>query len=153
MPIELSFDEEIGCSAERLFDLIVDLRGQDQWLGRSSAYHGTEAFSSNPAVLGTTYREPGPLGVRNGTVTEFDRPSKVAFHQPMTLRFGLGTIDILMRYALSERPRVTHVERTLTIALPKTLTVFRPVLVRQFKAENVRALAALRAHAEGRTAA
>jgi hypothetical protein len=151
LPIELLFEEEIGCSAERLFDLIVDLRGQEQWLGRSSSYHGTEALSSNPAVLGTTYREPGPLGVRNGTVTEFDRPGNVAFHQPMTLRFGLGTIDILMRYTLAERPSATRVKRTVTIALPRTLKLFRPVLVREFKVENVRTLAALKAHAEGQS--
>jgi hypothetical protein len=75
LPVELEFEEEISCSAERLFDLIVDLRGQEQWLGSSSAYHGTEALSSNPAVLGTTYREPGPLGVRNGTVTSSTDPS------------------------------------------------------------------------------
>jgi hypothetical protein len=72
---------------------------------------------------------------------------------PLELRFGFGTIDILMRYTLAERPAATHVERTVTIALPRALKLFRPVLARQFKAENVRTLAALKAHAEGRTGA
>jgi hypothetical protein len=71
----------------------------------------------------------------------------------MTLRFGLGTIEILMRYTLAERSEATNVKRTLTIGLPRALRPIRPMLVRQFKVENVRTLAALKAHAEGRTGA
>jgi hypothetical protein len=41
----------------------------------------TIEISSGPVVLGTTYREPGPLGVRNGTVTEFVSPTNVAAHE------------------------------------------------------------------------
>ena len=88
--IELPCDAEIACSAETIFDLVVDFGGQERWLGQSSAVRGTHEISSDPVVLGTTYREPGPLGVRNGEVVEFQRPTRVAFHQPMTARLKAG---------------------------------------------------------------
>jgi hypothetical protein len=84
--IEIPSEADIQCAVERIFDLVIDLRGQDRWLTPSSAFHGTTEISSNPVALGTTYREPGPLGVRIGTVTEFERPTKVTFHQPMTVK-------------------------------------------------------------------
>lgn len=91
----------IHCSAETIFDLIIDFHSQDRWLTKSSAFHGTNEVSSNPVTFGTTYREPGPFGVRNGLVTEFVRPTKVTFHQPMTLRLGLGTLDVTVMYTLT----------------------------------------------------
>jgi uncharacterized protein YndB with AHSA1/START domain len=116
--IELPCEADIRCSAETIFDLIVDFRGQERWLGKSSSFRGTHDISSDPVVLGTTYREPGPLGVRNGTVTEYERPTRVAFHQPMTGRFRTGTIDVLMRYTLAPRGEWTLVRRLVTIDLP-----------------------------------
>jgi hypothetical protein len=70
--IAIPSEADIQCSAERIFDVIIDLRGQDRWLTPSSAFHGTTDISSNPVTRGTTYREPGPLGERHGTVTEFE---------------------------------------------------------------------------------
>ena len=52
-------------------------------------------------TLGTTYREPGPLGVRHGTVTEFERPTKITFHQPMAMALHSGTVDVTVRYTLA----------------------------------------------------
>ena len=146
--IELPCEAEINCAAETIFDLIVDFGGQERWLGKSSAFRGTHEISSDPVVLGTTYREPGPLGVRNGTVTEYERPTGVAFHQPMTGRFHTGTIDVLMRYALTPGAGSTHVRRTVTIGIPRTLMVSRPVLTRAFSHESRRTLLALKAYAD-----
>ena len=148
MPLELQFDEDIRCPPEELFDVIVDLRAQDRWLGKSSAFRGTEQISHGPVTLGTAYREPGPLAVRNGTVTELDRPRSVTFHQPMTLRLGLGTIDIVLRYSLLSGPDSTRVTRHLTLRIPGLLRPLQPLLLQSFKAENRRVLSALKAYAE-----
>jgi hypothetical protein len=99
-------------------------------------------------VLGTTYREPGPFGVRDGTVTEFERPTRVAFHQPMTLRLHTGTIDVLMRYALTSDPQSTHVRRVVTVDIPRALVVLQPILRRAFSHESRRTLLALKAYAD-----
>lgn len=102
---------DISCPAEKIFDLIIDFRGQDRWLTTSSAFHGTTEISSDPVALGTTYRVPGPFGVRNGTVTELERPARITFHQPMTMRLHAGTVDVTLRYTLTPDSGscVTHV--------------------------------------------
>jgi uncharacterized protein YndB with AHSA1/START domain len=148
MPHEIPAQADIGCPAETIFDLITDFKGQDRWLSRSSAFRGTTAISSDPVVLGTTYREPGPLGVRNGTVTEFERPAKITFHQPMTMRLHAGTVDITLRYTLTPAGGSTHVTRVVTIEIPRSLKVVQPVIIRAFRMESGRTLLALKAYAD-----
>lgn len=147
MPV-LPSEADIHCPAEKIFDLIIDFRGQERWLARSSSFRGTTAISSDPVTLGTTYREPGPFGVRNGTVTEFERPVKITFHQPMTMRLHTGTVDVVLRYTLTPGAESTHVTRVVTIEIPWTLKLIQPVLVRAFRVESARTLAALKAHAD-----
>ena len=145
---EILAKADINCSAEKVFDVIIDLRGQDRWLIESSAFRGTEV-SENPVALGTTYREPGPLGVRNGTVTEFERPTKITFHQPMTFKLHAGVLDVIMRYTLDPGPQSTHVERHVTLGFPWSLKPLKPLLERAFRVESGRTLIALKAYADG----
>jgi uncharacterized protein YndB with AHSA1/START domain len=77
--IDIPSEADIQYPAEKIFDVIIDFRGQDRWLTKSSAFRGTTEISSHPVALGTTYREPGPFGVRNGTVVECERPAKITF--------------------------------------------------------------------------
>src|ERR1039458_4949109 len=102
--IEIQYEAEVHCTAEKVFDVILDLRGYDRWLAASKGYGGITDISSDPVTLGTIYVEPGRKGVRHGTITEFEPPMKVVFHQPMTMkpRF-LGIIDIRVRYRSEER--------------------------------------------------
>lgn len=146
--IELPSDADVDWPADKIFDLITDFDSYSRWLTRSSAYRGTAEISSNPVRLGTTYREPGPSGVRHGEVTEFERPNKVTFHQPMTMRYGLGVIDVTVRYTLTPVAGKTHVSRVCAINLPWQLKLFQPVVVGQFRSESARTLAALKAYAD-----
>ena len=146
--IEIPSEATIRCPAETIFDVITDLRGQDHWLPRSSAYRGTTEISSDPVTLGTTYLEPGPFGVRNGTVTEFERPTKVTFHQPMTMNLRAGTVDVTLRYTLTPRAGSTNVRRVVTLRVPWTLRLLQPLVVHLFKMESDRTLLALIAYAD-----
>jgi uncharacterized protein YndB with AHSA1/START domain len=148
MAVELPSEADIHCSAQTVFDLIVDFDGQDRWLKQSSAFRGTRNASENPAVLGTTYREPGPLGVRNGTVTEHERPTRVTFHQPMTIKLGLGIVDITLRYLLTPTDGTTHVRRAVTITVPPRLRLVQPLIIEAFRRESGRTLVALKAYAD-----
>src|ERR1700733_9973177 len=145
--IDIPSEADIWSNAEKIFDLIIDFRGQDRWLPHSSAFHGTEV-SADPVTLGATYREPGPFGVRNGTVTEFERPAKVTFHQPMTLRLHSGTVDVTLRYTLTPGAGPTHVKRVVTITVPWHLKLIQPVIVHAFRVESGRTLLALKAYAD-----
>jgi len=138
----------IHCPAETIFDVIVDFNGQDRWLTTSSAFRGTTQVSSDPVTLGTTYTEPGPFGVRNGTVTEFERPTKITFHQPMTMRLRAGVIEVTLRYTLTPSGGSTRVTRVVTMDVPRTLALVQPILVRAFRAESARTLAALKTYAD-----
>ena len=141
-------EADIHCPAETIFDLITDFGGQDRWLKRSSSFKGTHDVSSKVVTLGTTYREPGPFGVRNGAVTEFERPARITFHQPMTMKFGLGIIDVTVRMTLTPGAASTHVKRVVTIGVPWQLKLFQPVLVHEFRVESARTLIALKAYAD-----
>jgi len=145
---ELLSEADIRCSAENVFDVITDFRGQDRWLARSSAYHGTTEVSSNPVTLGTTYREPGPFGVRHGTVTELERPTKITFHQPMAMILRWGTVDVTVRYTLTPGAGSTHVTRVVTLGIPWSQKLLRPLLVHAFRAESSRTLLALKVYAD-----
>jgi uncharacterized protein YndB with AHSA1/START domain len=146
--VEIRCEADISCAAEQIFDLIIDLRGQDRWLPPSSSFRGTSEISPGPVGLGTTYREVEPFGVRNGEVTEFERPTKITFHQPMMMKFRTGIIDVVMRYTLTPDGESTHVRRAVTITIPPLLKVARPVLVRAFRVESRRTLDALKAYAD-----
>jgi hypothetical protein len=149
MAIELACEADIGCAAQRIFDVITDLRGQGSWLSQSSAFKGTEDISAGPVTKGTTYREPGPLGVRDGVITDFEPPTAVTFHQPMALKLHAGVLDIALRYTLTPLgPNSTHVRRVCSLTLPAHLKVFAPVFVRAFRAESARTLESLKAHAD-----
>jgi uncharacterized protein YndB with AHSA1/START domain len=145
---ELTLEADIGAPAEKVFDLITDFGGQDRWLGRSSSFRGTTLLSPGPVVLGTRYRESEPFGVRNGTVTEFERPARVTFHQPMTMKLHAGTIDVTVRYTLTPTAGSTHVTRVVTLGIPRSLKLVQPLLVSAFRKESRRTLLALKAHAD-----
>jgi uncharacterized protein YndB with AHSA1/START domain len=142
--VRLAADTWIAGSPEAVFDVIIDLRGQDAWLPTSSAYRGTLEVSSNPARLGTTYREPGPAGTRHGRVTVFERPGRIVFEQPMTLRWGLGTLGVTLSYELTPSGRGANVRRVCTLTVPRHLRLIKGPLARAFRQESARTLASLR---------
>src|SRR5215470_14323167 len=148
---ELTLDADVGFPAEKVFDLITDFGGQERWLAPSSSFRGTTVISPGPVALGTKYRESEPFGVRNGTVTEFERPAKVTFHQPMTIKLHAGTIDVTVRYRLTPNAGSTHVTRVVTLGVPWSLKLFQPVLVSAFRKESKRTLLALKAYADQQT--
>ena len=143
--IQIREEIEIHGPAEPIFSAIVDFSGYDRWLTPSSAYRGLTDVSSDPIRLGTTWSEPAPTGVRHGTVSEFDPPDRVTFHQPMSLRPKLlGVIDITVAMDLTQSASSTRVRRRVTLELPWSLKPIRPYVVRQFRAEGARTLRALR---------
>jgi uncharacterized protein YndB with AHSA1/START domain len=141
----------IAASIETIFAAVVDLRGYDRWLTRSSEFPGITEISAEPIALGTTWSERGPTGVRHGTVIEFDAPVGVTFHQPMTMspRF-LGVIDITVSLTLTPQSTSVLVRRTVTVGIPWPLKVVQPFVVRRFRAESGRTLLALKRFAESR---
>jgi hypothetical protein len=53
-----------------------------------------------------------------------------------------------MRYTLTPGAECTHVRRVVTVEFPRSLSLFRPVLVRAFSHESRRTLLALKAYGD-----
>jgi uncharacterized protein YndB with AHSA1/START domain len=149
--VQIRQEAEIDAPVEKIFAAIVDLRGYDRWLERSEVFKGITDISSDPLGVGTTWSESGPNGVRHGTVTDFDPPTRVTFHQPMTMSPRLlGVIDITVSLTLTQKPTSVHVQRVVTIGIPWSLKLVQPFIVRQFRLESGRTLLALKRFAESR---
>jgi uncharacterized protein YndB with AHSA1/START domain len=149
--VELSFETEIRSSADPVFQAVTDLRGYDRWLTPSSAYAGTTEISTDPITAGTTYVESSSTGVRHGTVTELDSPTRVTFHQPMTMKPRLlGIIDIHVTYTLTPTAAGVHVRRLVALALPWPLKLLQPFILRPFRQESRRTMQALKSFTESR---
>jgi hypothetical protein len=147
MIVEIPLEAEICCPAERIFEVIADLRGQDRWLGLSDAFSGTFDVSDNPVRLGSTYREPTPQGVRHGAVIECEPPTTITFHQPMSLR-PFGRLDIAQRYTLEPAGEKTRVRRVATLGIPLYLRPLARTIVRVTTRESGRTLAALKTYCD-----
>jgi uncharacterized protein YndB with AHSA1/START domain len=147
--IELEFEADIRASAESVFALLVDLRNYDRWLPRSAAFHGTTEISDGPIGVGTTYLEPGPRGVRRGKITEFARPTRVAFEQPMTMKpRAVGLVAIRLDHTLTPADGIVKLRRTLNLSLSGPVKFARSMVKRQFVVENERMISALKTFAE-----
>jgi hypothetical protein len=147
MVVEIPLEAEIHCPAEGIFDVIADLHGQDRWLARSAAFKGTFDVSDNPVRLGSTYREPSPQGVRYGEVSEFERPARITFRQPIALR-PFGHVDIVLRYTLEPLGEATRVRRAVTLGIPAYLRPAAWIVVRMTTRESRRTLAALKTYCD-----
>ncbi len=146
---EIREEVEIAAPAERIFAAIVDFRGYDRWLTASKVFEGIKDVSSDPIALGTTWTESGPNGIRHGTITDFETPTRVTFHEPMTLRPRLlGVIDITISLTLETKPEAVRLRRVVTLRIPWTLKLVQPLVVRQFRVESRRTLMALKDFAE-----
>jgi hypothetical protein len=101
-----------------------------RWPPGSEAFGGTTEVSPYPVRLGTTYLDAGPLGQRPGSVTEYDPPKHIGFHQTMLLKKGplTANIDVHIRFTFEPVEGATSVIRALdlTIQIPGLLKVAEP---------------------------
>ena len=149
MTIHLTIN--IAAPRQKIFGVLTDLAAYSTWLPQSSAFKGTTSVFETPVRLGTTYLEPGPAGLRKGEVVEFDEPSKVTFHQPMTMKpYFLGVVlDVRVEIVLKEgEGEETVLDRYITLGYPAVLRPFKVVVDGEFRRESWRTMELLKAHVE-----
>lgn len=146
------FTKRIEGSPQRIFDLVSDMPNYGRWLPGSPAFGATTQVSPYPVRLGTTYLDAGPLGERPGTVTAFEPPNYIAFHQTHGLKFGplSGSVDIHASYRIEQEAGVARVIRDLDLAIetPGLLRLAKPLIAYAFRVENERTLAQLKRYVE-----
>jgi uncharacterized protein YndB with AHSA1/START domain len=147
----ISVTTDINAPAKKVFDVVTDLQSYSKWLPDSTAFKGTTEVSDTPVKLGTTYVESSPGGVRSGKVLEFERPSKVVFHQPMKLNpasEGL-VIDIKIEVILKEKGEgVTTVERNVYLGYPEPLRELKTTFDKGASEEGARVMDLLKKRVE-----
>jgi uncharacterized protein YndB with AHSA1/START domain len=150
---DLRFTTQIHGAPETIFDLVADMPNYGRWLPNSSAFGGTVGVTPYPVRLGTTYLDTGPIN-KPGSVTEFDPPRHISFHHTVQLRQGpLNTdVDARIRYIFEPHDGGTFVERrlVLTFDLRGVARLALPIILRGFRKENDRTLAALKRYVETR---
>ena len=143
----------IAAPPELLFGLLADLPHYGQWLPGSEAFGRTTDVEPYPVRYGTRYHDGKP-GVPGkdwwGTVTGFQPPGSLDFHQTITVTQLRAVIDVNIHYSLEPRDRVTQVTRwlVLDITMPAVLRPLRRLITSGFHKENLRAMAVLRDYAE-----
>jgi uncharacterized protein YndB with AHSA1/START domain len=144
----LVFTTQIEGPPQTLFDLVADMPNYGRWLPGSEAFGATTQVTPYPVRLGTTYLDAGSLGQRPGSVTEYNPPSRIAFHHTMLLKKGplTANLDIHIRYAFQAAGSGTSVIRTLdfTIEMPFLLRIVKPIILSGLRKENIRILAELK---------
>jgi hypothetical protein len=149
--VHLEFTAQIGGPPEVVFDLVADMPNYSRWLPDSDAFGGTVGVTPYPVRLGTKYLDAGPIE-KPGEVTEFDRPRHIGFRHTVMIRRGLlrTDIDARIRYSFEARDGGTFVLRELDLEmnLRGLLRLATPVVLRSFRAENVRTLAKLKEFVE-----
>lgn len=148
------FTTRIVGAQEVIFDLIADMPNYGRWLQGSLAFGATTEVSPYPVRLGTTYLDVGPAGQRPGSVTAYDRPAMIAFHQTMLLKQGplTANIDVHINMTFEPLAGATLVSRALdlTVDIPGLLRIADPLVVYSFHRENARMLAELKRYVEAR---
>jgi len=146
------FTTRIEGAPETIFELIADMPNYGRWLPGSDAFGETSHVSPYPVRLGTTYVDAGPAGRRPGTVTEFDPPKSIAFHQTMLIKWGplMANVDVNIRCSLELAGDATSLIRDLelTIDIPGPLKLAGPLVASAFRKENARVLAELKRYVE-----
>jgi hypothetical protein len=146
------FTARIEGSPETIFDLVADMPNYGRWLPGSDAFGATKDVSPYPVRLGTTYLDGGPAGLRPGSVTGYDRPKSLAFHQTMLLKRGplTANVDVHIRMTFEPVDGATNVVRALDLAIqiPGLLKIAEPLVVAAFRKENARILAELKRYVE-----
>ncbi len=148
----MQFAAQIAGQREAIFELIADMPNYGRWLPGSDAFGATTEVTPYPVQLGTTYVDGGPAGPRPGSVTRFEPPSAIAFHQTMRIERGplRADADIRIHYSFTAIAGGTRVVRDLelTIEMPWWQRLAAPLIRAAFRKENVRLLAELKRHVE-----
>ena len=91
------YSSEVAASPAVLFALLSDMPKYTRWLPPSATFAGTTDVEPYPVRLGSRYRDgrPGERGKEWwGTVTGFQPPGSVDFHQTITVSQLRAIVDV-----------------------------------------------------------
>jgi hypothetical protein len=147
------YTASIAAAPDVLFGLLADMPNYGRWLPGSQAFGNTTGVDPYPVRLGSRYHDGKPDKPGKdwwGAVTGFQPPGALDFHHVIRVAQVRATVDVHIHYSLEQEDGYTAVTRwlVLDISMPFILRPLRRAITSSFDRENVRTMAALKAHAE-----
>jgi hypothetical protein len=149
---------QVAAPLDILFELLADMPNYGRWLPDSEQFGRTTDVEPYPVQLGSRYHDGKPDGPGRdwwGTVTGFQPPGSLDFHQTIAVTQLRATVDVHIHYSLEPESATTRVSRwlVLDISMPAITRPLRRLIIRSFDKENLRTMAAVKKYAEAHTPA
>lgn len=141
--IRVEVDRFIERSIEDVFDRLVNINNYPNWLPKSRVFLNTRQTSEGPVGEGTIFRDRTRIGTFRGKVTEFQRPTKVAFR--MRLRwFGINVMESRPGYTLESVDGGTNVHLLAEGELYGIFKLMQPYVAIRAREERTRTVDVLK---------
>ena len=126
-----------------VFERLADLPGYGGWMHRTGLFRGCSLTSQAPVRRGTTYVDSTRMGTFDGEVTEFVRPTRIAFRE--TLRwFGSPMTQARPEYSLEGDESATVVHHVAVGELYGWMRFMKPAAAWMANRERSRTLNSLK---------
>jgi hypothetical protein len=132
-----------------LFELLADMPNYGRWLPGSQQFGKTTDVEPYPVQLGSRYHDGKPDEPGKdwwGTVTGFQPPGSLDFHQTIPVPQFRATVDVHIHYSFEPENAGTRVTRwlVLDISMPAITRPLRRLILSIFDKENLRTMAAVK---------
>lgn len=145
--LPVDFTRRIERPVEVVFDTLADLSGYSRWMHRTWLFGSTDDVSDEPVGPGTRFRDRTRIGRAHGEVTEFERPTRLAFRA--TLRwFGDEVVESRPSYHLEPADGGTLVHFHGEAELLGWFRVTKPISTFLARTERIRTVESLKRHLE-----
>lgn len=141
--IQVEAETVIERPIEEIFDRLVNIPNYPKWLPKSRIFLDTRKTSEGPVSQGTTFEDKTRIGIFDGEVTDFQRPTKVTFR--MRLRWlGISVMESRPAYSLEPIDSGTNVHLVAKGELYGLFKLMRPYVALRAREERIRTLKVLK---------
>jgi uncharacterized protein YndB with AHSA1/START domain len=98
---QIEYKTNINRPIAEVFARLVDIDGYPDWLPTSRIFLDCKQTSPGPVQVGTTFIDKTPAGTFTGAVVQFEKPTKVVFHNRLSW-LGLPVLETFPGYHLEQ---------------------------------------------------
>ena len=128
---------------DEVFARITDVGGYRTWMPRTGLFGSSRQTSGGPTGRGTTFIDSTRMGRLAGEVTEFERPTRVAFCESMRV-IGRELLQVRPSYSLTANGSRTVVHHVAEDELFGVMRLMKPMVAWMSKGERTRVLTSLK---------